>query len=211
MQYRQIKWIIQISVIATLTIGVACALLTKIEVFSFDAVRYFTGGLTCVTIFWTFYFQWGWKFPLLKFLFNQPNINGTWIGKLKTDWIDQNGKSIAPKDFVIVVRQTLLEINFTTFTNQFVARSYAETFIVDKVRGIKQIAYLYRQDNTCIDDEDNRVGATELRLVEDSTQKMLGKYWSNSKTNGEIEVTRISKQHVDSFCEGMELKKTQNP
>ena len=108
------------------------------------------------------------------------------------------------------MRQTLLEIHFTTFTNQFVARSYAETFIVDKERGIKQIAYLYRQDNTCIDDENNRAGATELRLVENSTLKMLGQYWSNSKTNGEIEITRISKQHVDSFNEGMELEDKQN-
>ena len=123
MEYQQIERIIQISVVSTFIIGVTCAFLTDVEVFSFDAVHYFTGGLTCISIFWAFYFQWGWKMPLLKFLFNRPNINGTWIGKLTTDWTDRNGKSIAPKDFVIVVRQTLLEIHFTTFTNQFVAKS----------------------------------------------------------------------------------------
>ncbi|MBK9457702.1 MAG: hypothetical protein IPO24_20035 [Bacteroidetes bacterium] len=108
--------------------------------------------------FWTFYFTYGWTFWPFNKLFYRPNINGTWAGKLISDYKDENGNSIPPIDFYIVIRQSFIRIHFTTLTKDFVGLSYAETFTLDKDTGLKSIAYLYRKDTSQLDDNTLREG-----------------------------------------------------
>jgi hypothetical protein len=104
---------------------------------------------------------------------------------------------------------TLLRIHFTTFTDNFVGHSYSETFYLNKDRGLKNVAYLFRKDTSQNNDEILQEGATELRLIIAADKKLEGKYWSNRKTNGTIKVQFISDSHVDSFSAASKLIKNE--
>jgi hypothetical protein len=162
-------------------------------------------GITITTSFWVFYFSKGWKWPLIKNIFYRPDVNGTWKGIIESDYI-LNGEKIEPIEFYIVIRQSFIRIHFTTFTQNFVGMSYAETFTLNKDKGLKNLAYMYRKDSSQKNDDLLREGATELRLILSENEKKLeGKYWSNTKTQGIISVKHISKIHVDSFKNAQNL------
>lgn len=178
---------------------------------SFDTTTFYRGisfSISVVTLFWTFYITYGWKYCLLNKIFYRPNLNGTWKGYLESDWKDENGNTIAPKEIFIVIRQNFLRIHFTTFTDTFIGYSYSETFNLKEETGLKNVAYLYRKDTSRFNDDDLREGATELRLINDKRFKKLdGKYWTNTKTQGRISVEFISGNYIDSFESGKEIWK----
>ena len=187
----------------SITISACLTLIYILQNNTLDLITFYRGAsfsITLVTLFWTFYFAYGWKFWGINKIFYRPNLNGTWKGLIISDWKDENGNLIPPKEIYIVIRQNFLRIHFTTFTNTFVGYSYSETFSLKKETGLKNVAYLYRKDTSQNIDEDLREGATELRLINDNNFKKLeGKYWTNTKTQGKISVGFFNKNHVDSF------------
>ncbi|MBK9557479.1 MAG: hypothetical protein WBP31_11840 [Chitinophagales bacterium] len=207
MRKEEIKLIVYLSIAlaAILTLTYLAVFSTKIELIAvFRGVSF---SITALTLFWTFYFTYGWTFWPFNKLFYRPNINGTWAGKLISDYKDENGNSIPPIDFYIVIRQSFIRIHFTTLTKDFVGLSYAETFTLDKDTGLKSIAYLYRKDTSQLDDNTLREGATELRLILSKDEKRLeGKYWSNIKTQGSISVSFLNFKQVDSYDHAQKIK-----
>lgn len=176
-----------------------------------DLITFYRGAslsITIVTLFWVFYFSYGWKISFFdKQLFYRPNLNGTWMGTLISDWKDEDGNVKEPIEFYLVIRQSFIRMHFTTFTDDFVGVSYAETFALNKDKGLKNIAYLYRKDSTQSNDENLREGATELRLIiEGEIKKLEGKYWSNTKTEGKIKVEFLTEEHLDSFNHAKKIK-----
>lgn len=200
MKKEELKLIIYLSI-------TLAAILTLINIIIFDyrvelksIYRAVSFSITIVTLFWTFHFAIGWRIRPFDKLFYRPNINGTWVGELITDYKDKNGNQLKPIEFYIIIRQSFIRIHFTTFTKDFVGISYAESFILDKDSGLKTIAYLYKKDTSQLDDNSLREGATELRLILSKNEKILqGRYWSNIKTQGSITVKQISSIHVDSY------------
>ena len=207
MRKEEIKLIVYLSIAlaAILTLTYLAVFSTKIELIAvFRGVSF---SITALTLFWTFYFTYGWTFWPFNKLFYRPNINGTWAGKLISDYKDENGNSIPPIDFYIVIRQSFIRIHFTTLTKDFVGLSYAETFTLDKDTGLKSIAYLYRKDTSQLDANTLREGATELRLILSKDEKRLeGKYWSNIKTQGSISVSFLNFKQVDSYDHAQKIK-----
>ncbi|SRR2546425_34797 len=205
MSQSEIKLVVQISVTGAVAVALSYLYYFEISLVSMEALRGFSIGLSAVTLFWLFYFRWGWRWPVLEKLFDKPNLNGTWIGKLTTDWKSLDGQHVGPRQFVMVVRQTFLGLHVMTFTDSFIALSYAESFWIDSKRGVKRLIYLYAQDSTTVGEEGNREGATELRIEGKPPTKMIGRYWSNTKTNGFIEVERVSGKHAEAFQDAVQM------
>jgi hypothetical protein len=207
MKKDELKLIISISV-ALSAIFAFVYIIFNGSVFEVSSIfRALSSGLSLTTLFWVFYFSYGWKIPIFKEVFYRPDLNGTWCGTLESDWKNAEGNPIEPKKFHIVIRQNFLQIHFTTFTDGFVGVSYSETFTLNKDKGIKNIAYLFRKDTTQDHDDSVQEGATELKLIEGGDMILQGKYWSSRKTNGKIDVIFVSRKHVDSFEEGRKLIK----
>lgn len=205
MKKEDLKTIVSISIAIASTIAIVYLFVLNKSVELSNLIRGVSFGLSITTIFWTFYFSYGWKWPLLNSIFYRPDLNGTWSGELISDWKSENGDSIPPITFYIVIRQSFLRIHFTTFTKSFVGTSYSETFSLKKHTGLKNVSYLYRKDTSQNNCEVLHEGATELRLIEAESKILQGKYWSNKKTNGSIKVTWVSKQHLDSFDQAIKL------
>lgn len=199
MKKDELNRIIYISIAISASLTIFYLLYNK----TYDLTTFYRGAsfsITLVTLFWTLYFAYSWRWWGFNKIFYRPNLNGTWKGSIISDWKDEDGNSIPPKDIYIVIRQNFLRIHFTTFTDTFVGYSYSETFNLKKETGLKNVAYLYRKDTSQSNDDDLREGATELRLIDDGNFKKLdGKYWTNTKTQGKITVEFFNKNHFDSF------------
>lgn len=200
MKKDELKIIISISIAAATIISFLYVTLLKQSFILQNIVRGLSFGLTLTTFFWTFYFSYAWKWSLFDLIFYRPNLNGTWAGTLISDWKDDNGNTHPPIEIYLVIRQSFLRIHFTTFTNNFVGVSYAETLSLNKEKGLKNVTYLYRKDTSQNNEEVLREGATELRLIlTEKKKKLEGKYWSNIKTQGKVCVEFRSSKQVDSF------------
>lgn len=206
MKKDELKLIVTISIALATVIGLIYITLLG-EMFNlFDVLKGLSFGISFTTLFWAFFFSYGWRVCGLSQIFYRPNLAGTWSGTLKSDWKDENGRGIDPIEFYIVIRQSFLRIHFTTFTDTFIGTSYSETLSLKKETGLKNVAYLYRKETSQDDDMHLREGATELRLIDSKPRKLEGKYWSNIKTNGNIQVSFISKDIVDSYNDAKALK-----
>lgn len=207
MKKDELKLIVTISIAIATAIGVTYIIILNKTFNISNGLRAISFGITSTTLFWAFYFSYGWKFWAFNKIFYRPNLSGTWSGILKSDWKNENGEKIGDIEFYIVIRQSFLRIHFTTFTDSFIGTSYSETLSLKKETGLKNVAYLYRKETSQDDDEFLQEGATELRLINSNPRKLEGKYWSNQKTNGKIDVSFISEEIVDSFNDAKSLNK----
>lgn len=206
MKKDELKLIVTISITLAILVGVIYLLVLDLGFDLSNGVRAASFGISITTIFWTFYFSFGWRLWGFNWIFYRPNLQGTWSGVLKSDWKNKKGKKVSDIEFYIVVRQSFLRIHFTTFTDSFIGTSYSETFSLKKEIGLKNVAYLYRKETS---QEDNKVlqeGATELRLIDSNPRELEGKYWSNQKTKGKIKVRFVSNTIVDSFNDAKSLQ-----
>ena len=205
MKKEELNLIVSISISLAAVLGISYIIVLNKD-FNLDTgSRAISFGITTTTIFWAFYFSYGWKIWGLKKIFYRPNLSGTWAGILKSDWKDEHGNGAGDIEFYIVIRQSFLRIHFTTFTNSFIGTSYSETLSLKKETGLKNAAYLYRKETSQDENEVLQEGATELRLIDSTPRKLEGKYWSNQKTNGKIVVSFISEEIVDSFNDAKSL------
>ena len=188
MKKDELKLIVTISIAIATVIGVTYMISLNKTFNISNGLKAISFGITSTTLFWAFYFSYGWKFWAFNKIFYRPNLSGTWSGILKSDWKNENGEKIGDIEFYIVIRQSFLRIHFTTFTDSFIGTSYSETLSLKKETGLKNVAYLYRKETSQDDDEFLQEGATELRLINSNPRKLEGKYWSNQKTNGKIDL-----------------------
>jgi hypothetical protein len=207
MKKDELKLIVTISIALATIVAIAYIIILGNQFNLSNGIRAISFGITITTFFWLFYFATGWKLWGSKELFYRPNLNGTWSGVLKSDWKNKNGDTIGDLEFYIVIRQSFLRIHFTTFTDSFIGTSYSETLSLKKEIGLKNVAYLYRKETSQDDNEVLQEGASELRLIDSTPRKLEGKYWSNRKTNGKINVSFLSEKIVDSYNQAKSLNK----
>jgi hypothetical protein len=206
MKKDELKLITTISIAIATIIGVVYIIILDKKFNLPDGLRAISFGITLTTLFWAFYFSYGWRWWALNKIFYRPNLSGTWSGTLQSDWENEKGEKVGEIEFYLVVRQSFLRIHFTTFTDSFIGTSYSETLSLKKETGLKNVAYLYRKETSQDDNEILQEGATELRLVDSKPMELVGKYWSNQKTNGKIDVSFLSEKIVDSFNDAKSLK-----
>ncbi len=133
---------------------------------------------------------WGWKWCLFRgWLVHFANLNGTWIGHVKSDWIDPSTrKTVSLIPVMLTIKQTFLSISCVALTAEMKSRSYAESFVIDEERQLKALAYFatkntipsIRHRNTPHDT------AVFLEIIEKPKRKLEGRYWTEKHTTGEL-------------------------
>ncbi len=175
--------------------------LNGFEVVSLDSLKYINLGITIAGLFWFSYFRWFWKWSYFRKLLYRPNLNGTWLGEFESDWKNPQGQENPPKKFVLVIRQHWFTMSVRAFTNFQKTESYAETMILDDIKGTKLLAYLFSEKRSGCGDHGSRQGAAELDLVEMEFNKLLeGHFWTYAGTRGYIKVKQASdSEYMYSF------------
>ncbi|WP_394058710.1 hypothetical protein [Paenibacillus sp. 843] len=155
-------------------------------------------ALTVVSILWILYFKFAWSLPVFNLLFKVPNLNGTWVGTLKSDWLDENGKSVDDIEFYIVIKQQFLNLHIKTFTENYCGKSYIEKLEFKEKEDEVILAYFYCSD-LLSNEEDLRQGVSELRVIRDESAFLHGKYWTRNKTSGIISLCHFKDRHYSTF------------
>ncbi|MBP2248943.1 hypothetical protein [Paenibacillus xylanexedens] len=163
-----------------------------------NALKSISPSFTVVGFIWFLYFKFAWKLPVFNLLFKVPNLNGTWVGSLKSDWLDDNGNTVDEMDFYIVVKQKFLNLHIKTFTNKYCGKSYIEKIEFKEKEDEIILAYFYDSD-LLSSEEDLRQGVAELIVLNDEGKTLNGKYWTRNKTSGVISLKHFENQHYSTF------------
>lgn len=161
----------------------------------------FTIIIIGIGFYWVVYYNalWKWKWSFFrKVFFDQPDLSGTWMGYLKSDFLD-NGIPMEPIKIVFFIRQpNFFDIRITSQSSQNAFFSYGEILQFDQSNNMIRLLYQYSQRKTIPGSEDDRQGAADLYLYKDY---LAGHYWTIVKTSGFIRVHKLFDKNYQSFEE----------
>jgi hypothetical protein len=160
-----------------------------------------TVDLVAVTLF----VKWGWRLRLFHgWLVSFPDLAGTWIGTIQSDWIDpQTSQPIPPIPTMLTVAQSFFHVSCVMRTGEMRSDSYSEGFRIDKDRQLRQIAYSYtaRPRLSVAGRSAPHDGSVVFDVVERPRRKLKGRYWTERKTTGEIELTFNTRSLLEELPE----------
>ncbi|KAI3349984.1 hypothetical protein EXM65_03040 [Clostridium botulinum] len=157
-----------------------------------------------LTIWWLFYFYSGWKVPLLNKILYRINLNGTWYGTYESGSSD-SGK-VNKGDIVIRIKQNFLNINVTSYTEKYTNYSHSEDLKYDEDSDRYGLIYVYSQKENDPLDLTKRNGTAELEVIlSNNGYKLGGDFWTILGTKGKLDLTRVSKDIINSFIDGKNL------
>jgi len=133
------------------------------------------------------FIKWAWRWRIFKgWLVACPDLNGTWLGHIHSDWINpETGEKPRPIPVMLKVKQSLFNVSCVMQTTEMRSDSFAEGLIVKPDRQIKKLGYIYTsKPSVLLSDRSNpHDGAIEFDILD---RKMTGTYWTTRKTSGEI-------------------------
>jgi hypothetical protein len=198
MTKEEFKRIISATVVLTVVAWLLLVASMHKEPFSTAAFQLLSPVVSGIVLFWLFFFRWGWRWPLLKLLLKRPDIGGTWLGTLESNYFGSIGNTANELEIAIVVRQTALFTHVTTFTSRMTAHSYSDALTVDEERGIRRIIYIYsekpHQSGVGV-----RQGTAELEIIGHPPKAFEGEYWTNQRTAGRLRVSRVCRELLESY------------
>lgn len=151
------------------------------------------------------FIKFGWKLCIFRtWLVPFPNLNGTWIGYIYSDWIDPSTKERVKKIPVMLsIYQTFYETNCIMHTGEMKSYSTAEGFNINREQQTRQLSYIYTSKPRVLLSERSTQhdGAMVFDIVGEKEIKLKGKYWTERKTKGEIVLEFYSKKRFDEMPE----------
>jgi len=144
---------------------------------------------------------WRWKF-FQGWLIKIPDLQGTWKGELKSDWINPTtGQAIATIPMVLVIKQTFSTIKCTLMTKESTSYSTTADININSTSDDLYLTYNYtnRPKATIRDRSAIHDGATILKIIKNPQFCLEGEYWTSRKTRGEIYLTFYSKELIEKF------------
>lgn len=145
---------------------------------------------------------WLWKLPLLHGWFvKRPVIDGSWKVEIRSNWKDPaTGASISPVEGFMVVRQTFSTLSMRLLT----AESSSELVgneIVFSVDGLYCVSGVYRNEARLEVRGKSQIhyGALWLRIIDEPTKKIIGHYWTDRQSMGEMELSDQQKKTFQAF------------
>ncbi|MBE9092445.1 hypothetical protein [Tychonema sp. LEGE 07203] len=155
---------------------------------------------TILTLWWLFYFKYGWRLPgINKLIIFRVDLNGTWFGSYQS--LDSQNQE-AKGEIGIRIKQDFLTISLKSFTEKFNNYSYSEEVKYDEKSDTYGVVYVYSQKENNILDTSHRNGTSELTFKKsDDALYLEGTFWTAHGTKGELSVRRITKKQIDTFKE----------
>jgi hypothetical protein len=145
---------------------------------------------------------WLWKLSFLHgWVVKRPVIEGTWKVEMRSTWKEAaTGVGMPPIAGFMVVRQTLSTLSMRLMT----AESSSElvgTEIVCSADGLYCVSGVYRSEPRLQvrDRSPIHYGAVWLRVIVEPTKKLIGHYWTDRDTKGEMELSEKQNEKFQDF------------
>jgi hypothetical protein len=146
---------------------------------------------------------WLWKLPLLHSWFvKRPVIDGTWKVEIRSTWIDPaTREAIPPIEGYMVIRQTFSTLSLRLLTQES-SSELVGTEIVCSADGLYCISGVYRNEPRFLVRERSPIhyGAVWLKIVEEPSKEIIGHYWTDRETGGEMTLTHRRKKKFQTFA-----------
>lgn len=157
-----------------------------------------------LTVWWFFYFKFGWKIPLLRRILYRINLNGTWYGIYKS--VSPESKTPYTGNIVLRIYQDYLNLSVISYTKNYKNYSYSEELKYEEKSNTHGLVYVYSQRENSPFDYNARNGTSDLKVLKyDDTYKLIGEFWTILGSKGKLEVIKVSSKVVDSFEDGQRL------
>jgi hypothetical protein len=151
--------------------------------------------VTTVVVFVALAFDlWLWKLPFLHGWFvKRPAIDGTWKVEIRSNWrkpVTTGSEPIPPIEGYMVIRQTFSSLSLRLLTEES-SSELLGTEIVCSADGLYCVSGVYRNEPRfqVRDRSPIHYGAVWLRIIDAKPPKIEGHYWTDRKTDGEMELT----------------------
>lgn len=159
-----------------------------------------------ISIWWFFYFNWGWKIPVLNLILKKENLNGTWTGRYESREIGNPDSKIHKGDIYLVVKQNYLTLNIISITKRAKSRSYSESLKIKNKNSHLVYVYASIEESDLL--ENVRKGVSDLELIKIQSDKkkkiqakdiLEGKFYTNAGTIGNLKFERLTKIHLEDY------------
>jgi len=180
---------------------------------SFASLKYVSSAVIFDLFLWFLFVKWGWRFRLFQgWLVPFPVLHGTWHGTINSMWVDEKtGERPPPISVVLVIKQSFLRVDceVLSHTEESSSRSYAAEFLINVESGAKSLLYSYanRPRVAVRDRSPMHDGTALLEIISKPDRRLLGEYWTNRGTVGEINLSFYSKDLQETFPETLRAAK----
>lgn len=151
--------------------------------------------------------KWGWKLKIFRgWLVPFPNLNGTWIGYIYSDWKNpQTGEKPPPIPVMLTVNQSFFHVSCVMRTSEMESSSYSEGFLIDADRQVKKVAYSYTSKPRISLSERSTPhdGTAVFQIIEKPKLKLTGRYWTERLTKGEINLEYHTQKLLEELPESL--------
>ncbi len=151
---------------------------------------------------------WAWRWPLFHGWFVlRPDLRGTWRVELKSDWKDPaTNTTIDPIVGYFVIRQTFSSLSVRMFTAESASELVAAE-ISKESDGTYRLAAVYRNEPILSVRERSPIhyGAFVLFVQGSPAKDLVGHYWTDRKTHGELRTLGRHDKVASSFKDAQEL------
>lgn len=172
----------------------------------FNYLKPITTVVTLDTIIILGFTKWIWKCKLLySWLVPFPNLNGTWKGVIKTNWIDEKtGEKPDPIPVILTIKQSFTNISCVMRTEEMSSYSFANEFVIDRENQILKLVYSYDSipKQTVKDRSHQHFGTMYFDIIYNNEEKELnGDYWTGRKTTGRVDLVFWQNKYVEKYPE----------
>lgn len=147
-------------------------------------------------IVWLFdRYLWRWR-GLYPWFVKVPDLSGLYRGEFKSR---ANNKEGTGSCYVVIIQfHSSLCIRYYTPESESVSIAY--TFESDR-EGCKELSYIYRNEPGFLQRESNPIhyGTARLKVVLAESPHLIGYYWTDRFTGGELKLARISSEQPRSI------------
>lgn len=145
---------------------------------------------------WLWPLRW-WRDWLVPF----PDLRGTWKGTLKSNWIDPRTNTTPPeREIYLVIRQSFTTITCLMYSNESQSVSYSAEFLTDEEgESPPKLAYSYSNTPRASVRDRSQIhfGTVLLNISEQPKKMLIGNYWTDRNTTGEMTLAFHSKASPD--------------
>jgi hypothetical protein len=145
---------------------------------------------------------WLWKLPILHGWFvKRPVIDGTWQVEFRSDYINPGtGAPTPPLEGYMVIKQTHSTLSMRLLTAES-GSALVGNEIVCTTDGAYCVSGVYRNEPRLEVQHRSRThyGGLWLSVVDEPEQELIGHYWTDRKTAGEIHLTKRQKKKFQTF------------
>ena len=147
--------------------------------------------------------RWIWCIPPIARALHRPVLRGTWKGQLSSNWTDpETQQELAPIEVFLLVRQTYSTVTLRLMTKESTSRSLVGS--LDSPRDdVARLSSTYLNIPGLMIQDRSRIhhGALMLEVHGNPANRLVGSYWTDRDTKGEVALETRSPKVFTSFTE----------